>query len=481
VWPLTEGAGVTVAVLDTGVQASVPDLHGVVLPGGDVTGGHSNGETDFSTGGPGHGTMMSVLIAGQGFGTGMAGIAPEAKILPVVVNATAADAGATPAVIAAGIDYAVNHGAQVISISQAGRTASASGCDSGEQAAVAYALSRNVVVVAAAGNIDLTGTGPAAPASCAGVLAVGAVGPDGALWPGSTRQPYVAVAAPGAALVTSGRDGGIVAGVNGTRSASALVSGVAALIRSRYRAMPWYEVDRRLTGTALPTGGTVPNDSFGYGIARPDRAVNTTAFPLSASVPNPVFAKFQAWLATPAGRSVSQQLGGSTSPPARTSRPVAAASPARNGGSHTRMVMIFLALLAGVSVGAVLIAARKRIRRNRRNARYVRTGSAFPNPAGAPGEWWPPHGDPSYENVDYVRTLSGDQLYGDPLAESPPFKTPPYGIPVYRNPQDRNPRYRNPQDRNAPYPAPPYGNPPESGRYPAPSYRPPDPGRYYQP
>src|SRR5216683_745022 len=96
VWPLTEGARVTVAVLDTGVQASVPDLRGVVLPGGDATGHHSNGETDFNTGGRGHGTMMSVLIAGQGFGTGMAGIAPEAKILPVVVNATAADAGASP-------------------------------------------------------------------------------------------------------------------------------------------------------------------------------------------------------------------------------------------------------------------------------------------------------------------------------------------------------------------------------------------------
>jgi hypothetical protein len=145
------------------------------------------------------------------------------------------------------------------------------------------------------------------------------------------------------------------------------------------------------------------------------------------------------------------------------------------------MDIIFLALLAGVSVGAVLIAARKRIRRNRRNAPYRRTGSAFPDPTGAPGEWWPPYRDPSNENVDYVRMLSGDQLYGDPLAEDPPFKTPPYGIPVYRNPQDRNPRYRNAQDRNAPYPAPPYGNPPDSGRYPAPSYRPPDPGRYYQP
>jgi hypothetical protein len=320
------------------------------------------------------------------------------------------------------------------------------------------------VVVAAAGNITLTGTGPVHPASCAGVLAVGAVQRDGSLWPGSTRQPYVAVAAPGAGLVTSGRDGRLV-GVNGTRSASALVAGAAALIRSRYRAMPWYEVVHRRTGTALPEGGTVPNDSFGYGIVRLDRAVNTTAFPLPASAPNPVYAKYLAWLATPAGRSVSRQLGGSTSPPTRASRPAAAASPARNGSSSTRRVMIFLALLVGVSVGAVLTAARKRIRRNRRNAPFGPTGSAFPDPAGAPGEW-PPYGDASYWKLAYERLLSGDQLYGDPLAESPPLKTPPYGKPQYRNP---------------PYTAPQYRNPPDSGRYPAPRYRPPHPGRYHQP
>jgi hypothetical protein len=116
------------------------------------------------------------------------------------------------------------------------------------------------------------------------------------------------------------------------------------------------------------------------------------------------------------------------------------------------MVLIFLALIAGLSVGAVVLtAARKRFRHHDRNAPFGRTGSAFPDPAGAPGEWWPPYEDPSYGNLAYVRMLSGDQLYGDPLAERPPFQ------------------------------APPYGNPPDSGRYPAPGYRPPDPGRYYQP
>jgi subtilisin family serine protease len=202
VWPLTEGAGVTVAVLDTGVQASVPDLSGVVLPGGDVTGHHTDGEKDFNTDGDGHGTMMAVLIAGQGRGTGVLGVAPKAKILPVVVNAGASDVTSDPSAMAAGIIYAANHGAQVIDVSQEYPSATASGCDPAEQAAVAYALARNIVVVVAGGDANLIGAGPAEPASCAGVLAVGAVEPNRALWPRDTRQPYLAVVNPGADLIT---------------------------------------------------------------------------------------------------------------------------------------------------------------------------------------------------------------------------------------------------------------------------------------
>ena len=87
----------------------MPDLRGAILPGGDTTGHHTNGETDFNTNGDGHGTMMSVLIAGQGYGTGMVGVAPKAKILPVVINAGATDVTADPGATAAGIIYAANH------------------------------------------------------------------------------------------------------------------------------------------------------------------------------------------------------------------------------------------------------------------------------------------------------------------------------------------------------------------------------------
>jgi hypothetical protein len=443
VWPLSEAAGVTVAVLDTGVQAGVPDLRGVVLPGGDATGHGTDGRSDFNSIGDGHGTMMSVLIAGQGSGTGMAGIAPRAKILPIVVNAAAADVTVSPGAVATGIVYAASHGARVINISQAHRTASASGCDPVEQAAVAYALARDIVVVAAAGNIGLTGGGPADPASCAGVLAVGAVGPGGALWRGSTRQPYVSVAAPGADLVTSGRDGRLLTNVNGTRSASALVSGAVALIRSRYPAMPWYRVIQRLTGTALPAGGHAPNDSFGYGIVRLDRAVNATAFPVPSTAPNPVLSKYQAWLATAQGRSIPRRMGGSAPSAAVPQPPAKGASPQAQRGAGAPLIIIVSALLALALAGVALVARRERAGKpptersgkpGRHGARGRQPGPAFPDVTRGP-EPSPPYRDPAYDDF--------------PAGSPASFPGRPHRVPPY-TPAPRPGSSRPPWDGAAP-------------------------------
>ncbi len=86
VWPITQGHGVTVAVIDTGVEARIPDLAGVVLPGTNLDGG-GDGRTDVDTDTPpGHGTGMAGLIASQGRGTGFVGVAPKAKILPTVTR-----------------------------------------------------------------------------------------------------------------------------------------------------------------------------------------------------------------------------------------------------------------------------------------------------------------------------------------------------------------------------------------------------------
>ncbi len=407
VWPLSEGAGVTVAVLDTGVQASVPDLRGVVLPGGDLTGRHSNGETDFN----GHGTMMAVLIAGQGHGTGMIGMAPKAKILPVVVNAGAVDTISDPATIAAGIIYAANHGARVIDVSQESPSASASGCDAAEQAAVGYALARDIVVVAAAGDTNLIGAAPAEPASCAGVLAVAALEPNRALWPEDARQPYITVVNPGANLVTSGRGGQLITGVSGTRAASALAAGAVALIRSRYPRMPWYQVIQRVTGTALTAGGQVPSDSFGYGIFRLSYAINATAHPVAASAPNPVYARYLAWLASPQGKSLSRQ--GSAPPAAKRGSPAPA--------------LIAVAVLLTVVGAAALLARQKRRpvarRPARRGPRKVPYGASFLDALSARDEQLPSS-----------EVAHPDLVHGYlPLGEQRSVRIPPY-IPASAKP-----------------------------------------------
>jgi subtilisin family serine protease len=408
VWPLTQGAGVTVAVLDSGVQANVPQLSGVVVPGGDVTGSHTDGERDFNSIGDGHGTQMAVLIAGQGHGTGMVGIAPEAKIMPVVVNNSAADVTASPGNVAAGIMYAANHGAKVIDISQVYPSPSASGCDAEEQAAVSYALSRNIVIVSAEGGRNLIGDSPSEPASCFGVLSVGAIQHNRSLWSGDVREPYLTVVAPGAGLISSGRDGNIVT-ENGTRSAAALVAGTVALIRSRYPSMPWYQVVQRIIGTALPEDGKVPNESFGFGIERLSEVVNAAAFPVPASTPNPVYASYLAWLASPQGRALSRVAV------SQRATPVAP-------GDHMPARWLIATIAGSVFVLAAAIALlvfdvnrRPRHRRPR------------PEEFGAPPPWLP-------EPSPMPRVLFED----DPLPEQPkPYRIPPYtppNTPAYEPP-----------------------------------------------
>ena len=361
VWPLTEGAGVTVAEVESGVQASLPDLRGVVLPGANLTGTGGNGDTDVQVGEDGHGTAMAVVIAGQGTGTGTVGIAPKARILPVIVGGSGP---ASVATAAAGIRYAASHGAQVIDLPFGIGKGSAEGCDPVLQAAVAYALAHDAVLVASSGNASLY-AGPDEPASCAGVLAVGGTEPDGSRWPGSTRASYVAVAAPGDHMVFVGRDGRYTTTGAGTSFSAALTAGTAALIRSRYPDMPWYQVDQRLTGTATPAGRPVPNQGYGYGIVNPARAVNASAYPVPASAPNPVYAKFSRWLATPAGRAaaVRYRLGGRD--PA-----TAATRPARGDSvrmpSITMREIVITAMAAVCAFAAALVFVLRMSSRRRR-------------------------------------------------------------------------------------------------------------------
>jgi type VII secretion-associated serine protease mycosin len=383
VWPLTEGAGVTVAVVDSGVQASLPDLRGVLLPGGDTVGSGTNGEKDFDTAQDGHGTAVAVTIAGQGYGAdGEVGIAPQSKILPVhAIEPVKND----PLAIANGIKYAVDHGASVINVSIGSPTSSATSCDPVDQDAVAYALAHESVVVVGSGDTNLGGPGPTDPASCAGVLAVGAVEPNGSLWRDSTQGPNVSVVAPGDHMIYVGLDGRYTTVGDGTSFSAPLVAGAAALIRSRYPQMPWQQVVQRLIGTAIPEGPSVPNDSYGYGIINVAKAVNASKYPVSASAPNPVYGRYAAWLQSTDGQAWAK-ANHVTVPGSAASAPSAAARP--SSGSGTLILIIVIAAVV-VIAAIILILVLVTRRRSGRGPRIPGAPGGYP-PAGPTAN--PPQG-----------------------------------------------------------------------------------------
>ncbi|MDG4532780.1 type VII secretion-associated serine protease mycosin [Streptomyces sp. AV19] len=277
-WRTTRGAGVTVAVLDTGVDATHPDLRGRVLPGKDLVGfGAERGDRSWAR----HGTAMAGIVAGRGHGPGdgdgVVGVAPEARILPVRVILEEGDParsrarGARGSALAEGIRWAADHGADVINLSLGDDSASAHP-DPGEDAAVRYALARGAVVVASAGNGGGHGDRVSYPAAYPGVIAVTAVDRYGGRAAFSTRRWYATVAAPGVDVVIADPDRRYYEGW-GTSAAAAFVSGAAALLRSAHPGLGPERVRRLLVETARggPRGGR--DDAVGAGIVDPAAAI----------------------------------------------------------------------------------------------------------------------------------------------------------------------------------------------------------------
>ncbi|WP_371783109.1 S8 family serine peptidase [Streptosporangium subroseum] len=281
-WQISEGLGVTVAVLDSGVDPAHHDLAGSVTVGKDFTeGSNPPGVEPLRL----HGTYMASLIAGHGHGPGggdgVIGVAPKAKVLSVRVILEDEEPGFrkfnTAAryenVVARGIRYAVDRGADVINMSISKELATKE-----ERAAIRYAISKGVVLVAAAGNEgakkpDSTGFAPYSyPAAFPGVVSVAAA--DGGLRRASfsNRNPSVLVAAPGVDILGAGPGDEYWVG-RGTSQATALVSGVAALIKAKYPKMAPALVAQALAvgATRRPKGGY--DTGTGFGIVNAPRAL----------------------------------------------------------------------------------------------------------------------------------------------------------------------------------------------------------------
>jgi subtilisin family serine protease len=228
-WDRTTGSNNQIlAILDSGVDFSHPDLQGRLVQGYDFVNNDSDPSDDF-----GHGTMVAGIAAAQtNNGRGVAGATWQGTIMPVKVLDS--HGSATDFDIAAGIHYAVDHGASVINMSLGGPGAS----DTLQQA-VDYATSHNVVVVAAAGNDGGTADAsvPHYPAACHGVIAVAATDASGHLADFSSYGPWVSVLAPGVGIVstevpTASNGFSYYGSGDGTSFSSPLVAAVAVLLRS---------------------------------------------------------------------------------------------------------------------------------------------------------------------------------------------------------------------------------------------------------
>jgi type VII secretion-associated serine protease mycosin len=266
---ISTGTGVVVAVVDSGVYPHI-DLRKNLLSGTSVTSG-GNGKNDHD----GHGTEMASLIAAHGRpnGSGVVGIAPAAKILPVVD--TNADGTGDSFKTAKGVTWAIEHGARVINYS------GATGPSFDLNEAIALAAKKDVLVVAAAGNKSQDVVA-AYPAAIPGVLSVGASDESGRPAPFTVTSKSVQLCAPGVNIESASPNNRYWNG-QGTSESTAIVSGAAALIRAKFPDLSASDVIRRLTTTATDNGVPGRDDRCGYGVINIVKALTAGITPGQSS------------------------------------------------------------------------------------------------------------------------------------------------------------------------------------------------------
>lgn len=313
-WAVSQGEGVKVAVIDTGIDATHPDLVGAVTGGTDVSGaGNPAGSTGLGSN-PSHGTLVATLLAGRGHAPaapptpapkktgdkdtqkdpapakekknseGIIGVAPKAELLAVSAWIGPDNPAGIPIEdqIPAAIRWSVDNGAKVINMSLG--SSSPSWPESWDDAFL-YAEQQDVVVVVAAGNRGVGIVQVGAPATIPGVLTVAGLDRNGeASWDSSSEGISIGVAAPAENLV-GGLPGGPdrYTGWNGTSGAAPLVAGTAALIRSAYPEMSAPEVINRIISTARDAGAPGQDTLYGYGILDAGAALTSDVPPVTAN------------------------------------------------------------------------------------------------------------------------------------------------------------------------------------------------------
>ncbi|MEU0744218.1 type VII secretion-associated serine protease mycosin [Streptomyces sp. NPDC006134] len=402
VWTESQGQGVTVAVVDTGVDGSHPDLTGQVLEGRDVTGDAGDPQDDTD----GHGTGMASIIAGHGHGAdnsaGVIGLAPKAKILPIKA-ADSVDDDFNGDQWAEGVRYAVDQGVGVINLSFAD-SFSSPGSKGAE--AIEYALQHDVVVVSGTGNdgdADLE-----YPAKLPGVVAVGAVDESLKVWENSNFGSGVTLAAPGVniARADTSQSSGYAEGT-GVSDATAYVSATAALVRAKYPSLTAGQVINRLIKSATFLDHDVkkvPDDEYGYGIIRPYMA-------LTMDIPK-----------GPKEGPLAQAPSSTNSGPATDGNDSADQAKEKKNSSSGSILLI-----AGIAAVVVVIAALFVVIRNRRNRGSGGPGSGGGTPPHGTG--YPPQPPAGYQPYPHMTPGQGSSVHPgqssqnpNPYAQRPPHQ-----------------------------------------------------------
>lgn len=291
-WKTSTGEGVQIAVIDTGVDGSHPDLEGAVTAGTDVSGiGAADGEEPLGAD-PNHGTMVSSVAAGRGHGAqsssaaggseGVIGVAPDAGILAVSTALGTSEPGvrSTDEQIPDAVRWAVDNGADVINMSVG--SPEQSWPESWDEA-FAYAEEKDVLIVAAAGNRGNGLVQVGAPATIPSVLTVGGVDREGVAGRESSSQGIsIGVAGPAEQLVGA-VPGGDYSRWTGTSAAAPVVAGTAALIMAEHPELSAEEVAYRITASARDAGESGRDPLYGYGVLDAEAAVTEDLPPMEES------------------------------------------------------------------------------------------------------------------------------------------------------------------------------------------------------
>ncbi|MFD5159076.1 type VII secretion-associated serine protease mycosin [Streptomyces hawaiiensis] len=352
-WSQSTGKGMRVAVIDTGVDVTNPQLTDAVdvksgrnfLPknlkdndGNPIERGKENGTTDTV----GHGTKVAGIIAARpAKGTGFVGLAPDATIIPIQQND--AEGNGDVGTLTDAIRYAVQAGADVINISQ--DTTKPMESTSDLALAINEALARKIVVVASAGNDGLGGNVKETyPASYKGVLAVAASDRNNERASFSQSGEFVGVAAPGVDMISTVPKGGHCSD-NGTSFSAPYVAGLAALIKAKHPDWTARQIVAQIEQTAERT--TAGHDRLvGWGVVDPVRALTDDEHPIES--PNP-----QAGLGTPEAPTPAKFQIGET-------------AEERNARLATYVAVGAVVLVAGMGGTAVALRDARRKQRRRR-------------------------------------------------------------------------------------------------------------------